>query len=459
MPFRDQCGVFGISDQHEAARQTYLGLYALQHRGQEAAGICARQSGVLRLHKATGYVADVFSEAILDLLPGEAAIGHTRYSTYGANDPSATHPFLVHGRFGFLALCHNGNLINTESLRKQLLLEGHSFTSQSDSEVILALINTSKADTLEGAVEEALSQIRGGFSLLLLSEKHLIAVRDPSGLRPLAIAKLGTDSMWGDHPIVFASESCAFDLLGADFIREVEPGEMLIKTQEGLQSRFPSKQRRASPCVFEHIYFSRPDSLVFGRSVMAARREMGRQLARESPVMADMVVPVPDSGVHAALGYAEQCGIRFEFGMVRNHYVGRTFIEPKQSIRSFGVKVKLNPARELLKGQRVVLVDDSIVRGTTSKKIVEMVRASGAAEVHMRISSPLTAHSCFYGIDTPTKEQLIASNKTTSEICAFIKADSLGFISIEGLQKAMQDPDGHGFCYACFNGEYPVSLE
>jgi len=452
MPFKDECGVFGISNQQEAAKQAYLGLYALQHRGQEATGICARENGHLRLHKAQGLVADVFSESVLESLPGDTAIGHTRYSTHGGNTSSAAQPFLVHGRFGQLALCHNGNLLNTESLRKRLLDNGHTFASPSDSEVIITLINTAKADTLEGAVEEALQQICGAFSLLILSEKQLIAVRDPHGLRPLAMAKLGDDS------IVFASESCAFDLLGADYIREAEAGEMIVLSSDGLQSRFPTKKCCTKPCVFEHVYFARPDSFVFSRNVMATRREMGRQLALRHRVDADMVVPVPDSGVHAALGYAEQSGIHFEFGMIRNHYVGRTFIEPKQSIRSFGVKVKLNPVRDLLKGKRVVLIDDSIVRGTTSKKIVSMVRAVGATEVHMRISSPPTTHSCFYGIDTPIREHLIASHKSIDEIGDFIGADSLDFLSMDGLQKAVRDTDGQSFCYACFNGNYPIPV-
>jgi len=453
MPFKDECGVFGIASQPEAAKQAYLGLYALQHRGQEAAGICARENGALRLHKAQGHVADIFTEAVLDALPGDAAIGHTRYSTHGGGGLSAAHPFLVHGRFGQLALCHNGNLVNPESIRDRLLAAGHTFTGPSDSEVILALINTAKADTLEGAVEEALRQIRGAYSLLILSPKQLIAVRDPHGLRPLTMAKLG------DSSTVFSSESCAFDLLGAEYEREIEAGEMLVIANGSQQSRFQTEKRRTTRCVFEHIYFSRPDSLVFSRSVMAARREMGRQLASQRPVDADIVVPVPDSGLFAALGYAEKSGTPFEFGLIRNHYVGRTFIEPTQSIRSFGVKVKLNPVRELLKGRRIVLIDDSIVRGTTSKKIVGMVRAAGAAEIHMRISSPPTTHSCFYGIDTPNREHLIASHTPLDEIRDFIGADSLEYLAMEGLRKSVGDCDGRGFCYACFNGDYPVPPE
>lgn len=450
MPFKDECGVFGVMPQPEAARQTYLGLYALQHRGQEAAGICARSAAGLQLHKGQGYVADVFTQDVLDRLVGEAAIGHTRYSTTGGNVASAAHPFLIHGRFGQVALCHNGNLINTEALRQRLIDAGHTFTSPSDSEVILALINRADADSLEDAVMSALTQVDGAFSLLILSGQHLIAARDPRGFRPLALGRMG--DAW-----VFSSETCAFDLVGADYVREVEPGEVVIVDSGGLRSRFPAPRIQPRPCVFEHVYFSRPDSLVFGRSVMATRREMGRRLALRHPVPADLVVPVPDSGVHAALGYAEASGIPFDFGLIRNHYVGRTFIEPKQSIRSFGVKVKLNPARELLRGKRVVLVDDSIVRGTTSKKIVQMVRAAGAAEIHMRISSPPTTHSCFYGIDTPTRDQLIASHQNVADITRFIEADSLGYLEVADLEAAVEDRDGgRGFCYACFTGEYPV---
>ncbi len=449
MAFKDECGVFGIWPAPEAARQTYLGLYALQHRGQEAAGICSRNGTTLHLHKAQGYVADIFTETILNRLPGDAAIGHTRYSTTGGNVASAAHPFLVEGRFGQVALCHNGNLTNTEELRQKLIEDGQVFTSPSDSEVILSLINRSRAASLEEAVMEALRLAKGAYSLLILSEHAMIAARDPHGFRPLSMASL-------NDGYAFSSESCAFDLVGARYEREVEPGEVVVLDREGLRSYHPAPPVAPRPCVFEHVYFARPDSDVFSRSVMATRREMGRCLARRHPVVADLIVPVPDSGVSAALGYAEQSGIPFEFGLIRNHYVGRTFIEPKQSIRSFGVKVKLNPVRSLLAGKRVVLVDDSLVRGTTSKKIVQMVKEAGASEVHMRISSPPTTHSCFYGIDTPTREQLIASHQTTEEIRQFIDADSLGYLTLEDLQGSVQDAGGNGFCYACFTGDYPV---
>ena len=449
MAFKDECGVFGIWPATEASRKAYLGLYALQHRGQEAAGICTRDGRTLNLYKGQGHVADVFGESVLDKLSGDAAIGHTRYSTTGGNVASAAHPFLVKGRFGQLALCHNGNLTNTESLRERLIQDGQVFSSPSDSEVILALINRAKARTLPEAVVEALQQVEGAYSLLILSEEMLIAARDPFGFRPLALGRNGAS-------FVLASETTAFDLLETQYEREVEAGELLILGPEGARSIFPLERVRPKPCVFEHVYFARPDSLVFGRSVLSTRRMMGRLLARRHPVDADYVVPVPDSGVHAALGYAEESGIPFEFGLIRNHYVGRTFIEPRQQIRSFGVKVKLNPARELLKGKRVVMVDDSLVRGTTSRKIMQMVRSAGAAEVHLRISSPPTTHSCFYGIDTPNREQLIASSHSVEEIRRFIEADTLGFLTLEDLQASMKDDDGLGFCYACFTGNYPV---
>jgi amidophosphoribosyltransferase len=450
MGFKDECGVFGLWPEREASRQTYLGLYALQHRGQEAAGICSRHQGRLFLHKAQGYVADIFTEPTLDALPGDGAIGHTRYSTTGGNVASAAHPFLVEGRFGQLALCHNGNLTNTEELRARLIQEGQVFSSPSDSEVILGLINRARAETLEEAVMEALGQVEGAFSLLILTEDQLLAVRDPRGFRPLAMGRLG-------NATVFSSETCAFDLVGAEYLREVEPGEVVMVDRAGVRSRFPWPGVQPRPCVFEHVYFARPDSLVYGRSVMATRRAMGRLLARRHGVAADLVVPVPDSGVYAALGFAEESGIPFDFGLIRNHYVGRTFIEPRQSIRSFGVKIKLNPVREILRGRRVVLVDDSVVRGTTSRKIVEMVRAAGAREVHMRISSPPTTHSCFYGINTPSRDQLLASRMDLEGIRNYMEADSIGYLTLEDLQESVQDPGGAGLCYACFTGDYPVS--
>jgi amidophosphoribosyltransferase len=399
-------------------------------------------------------VADVFTETVLDALPGDAAIGHTRYSTTGGNVASAAHPFLIHGRFGQVALCHNGNLTNTEALRAGLIADGHTFTSPSDSEVLLALINRAQAETLEDAVVAALKQAEGAYSLLILTDDALIAARDPHGFRPLAMGHMGKTQ-------AFSSETCAFDLVGAQYDRDVQPGEVVVVSRRSgdIQSRFPLPRVQPRPCVFEHIYFARPDSLIYGKSVMVARREMGRRLALRHPVEADLIVPVPDSGVSAALGYSEQSGIPFDFGIIRNHYVGRTFIEPKQNIRSFGVKVKLNPVRHLLAGQRVVLVDDSIVRGTTSKKIVQMVREAGAKEVHMRIACPPTTHSCFYGIDTPKRQHLIASHMPLQEIAAFVEADTLGYLAMEDLYASMGDDGaepGSSFCYACFTGNYPV---
>jgi amidophosphoribosyltransferase len=449
MAFRDECGVFGIWPVREASRQAYLGLYALQHRGQEAAGICARSNGRLVLHKGQGYVADVFTETILDGLPGDAAIGHTRYSTTGGNVASAAHPFLVEGRFGQIALCHNGNLTNTEELRSRLIADGQVFSSPSDSEVILALVNRARASNVADAVVEALRQLEGAYSVLILTRDALMAARDPYGFRPLSLGRL-------EEATTFSSETCAFDLLGADYVRQVEPGELVVLDGSGSRSLFPLERRRAKPCVFEHVYFARPDSLVYDLSVMGTRRTMGRLLARRHPVAADLVVPVPDSGVSAALGYAEESGIPLDFGLIRNHYVGRTFIEPRQSIRSFGVKVKLNPVRELLKGRRVILVDDSVVRGTTSRKIVSMVRAAGASEVHLRVSSPPTTHPCFYGIDTPDRDHLLAARMDLEGIRRFIDADSIGYLALEDLQASVGDRDGGSFCYACFTGAYPV---
>lgn len=451
MPFRDECGIFGIAQHQEAANFTYLGLYALQHRGQEAAGICSSLQGKLTLHKAQGYVADVFDEHIINSLKGTLAIGHTRYSTTGGNVVEGAQPFLRDTRWGRVALCHNGNLTNTESLRSSLIASGESFGSSSDTEVMLALIARSAAATLKEAIVDALRRAQGAFSILILHDEILYAARDPYGFRPLV---LGQEK----DAYVLSSESCAFDLISARYLREVEPGELLVICSSGVQSEFPWVKQAAHPCVFEHVYFSRPDSFVNSRSVMKNRRKMGQLLAKRHPVEADIVIPVPDSGVPAALGFAEAMHIPLDFGLIRNHYVGRTFIEPKQSIRSFGVRIKLNPIRHLIEGRRVVLVDDSIVRGTTSKKIVDMVRQCGAKEVHFRVSSPPTTHSCFYGIDTPSPEHLIASQMTLGDINTFIGSDSLGYLTLEDLSEAVGDPSpGKGFCYACFTGDYPVA--
>ena len=444
------CGIFGIANHSDASQMTYLGLYALQHRGQESTGISSSDGDQVHTHKAMGYVADVFSEDVITRLEGVNAIGHTRYSTAGDSNEGNAQPIVVNCRYGTVALVHNGNLINALTLREALEQEGAIFQSTSDSEVILHLLTKSEADNLFGALGETLSQVQGAFSLLLLTKDSLIGVRDPNGFRPLNIGKLN-----GSY--VLASETCAFDLIGATYIREVEPGEIVLIRGEELTSVKALHAPRLAKCIFEHVYFSRPDSTVFGRSVQASREQMGRILAQETGVEADLVVPIPDSGVTAAIGYSQESGIPFAFGLIRNHYVGRTFIEPKTKIRNLGVKVKLNPVRELLAGKRVILIDDSIVRGTTSRKIVKMVRAAGAKEVHMRISCPPTLSPCFYGIDTPTKKELIASSHTVGEIGKYIGADSLAYLSLQGLIRAVGGK-GNEFCTACYTGQYPIDF-
>jgi amidophosphoribosyltransferase len=430
---------------------TYLGLYALQHRGQESTGIAASDGDAVHLHKAMGHVADVFSEDVIAKLKGTNAVGHTRYSTAGDSSEANAQPIMVKCAYGTVALCHNGNLINTLKLKQSLQEEGAIFQSTSDSEVMLHLLARSKQDHILGAIAEMMSQVQGAYSLLLLTDDALIGVRDPNGFRPLCIGKIG-DSY------VMASESCAFDLINAQYVREVEPGEIVTIRGSSLESIHVTRSPKLSKCIFEHVYFSRPDSMVFGRTVQSSRDRMGRTLARENPLEADLVVPVPDSGVAAAIGYSQESGIPFAFGLIRNHYVGRTFIEPRSSIRHFGVKVKLNPVRELLKGKRVVLIDDSLVRGTTSRKIVKMVRAAGASEVHMRICCPPTMSPCFYGVDTPTKSELIASSHTVDEIRKYIEADSLGYLSIEGLLDAVR-ANTDEFCMACYTGKYPLNFD
>jgi amidophosphoribosyltransferase len=447
--FRDECGVFGVADSEDSANLAYLGLYALQHRGQESAGIASLHEGTIHVEREMGYVADVFDEARLSRLAGRTAIGHVRYSTAGASLLINAQPMVFATGRGPLALAHNGNLVNARGIRAALEADGALFTTTSDSEVILHLIARSKAPTLSEAIGEALSEVRGAYSLLILGREGIFAVRDPNGIRPLSLG------LRDGSPVV-ASETCAFDLIGARFERDVEPGEIVRLSREGFSSKrfaFP----RSTPCIFEHVYFSRPDSRVFGKSVAASREAFGARLAREHPAEADVVVPVPDSGLYAALGYARQSGIPFALGLVRNHYVGRTFIEPKQSIRHFGVKVKLNPVREVVEGKRIVLVDDSIVRGTTSRKIVRMLRDAGVREVHVRVSSPPTMASCHYGIDTPTRRELIASSESVEEIRRFIDADSLGYLSTEGMLEAFGRPL-QATCTACFTGIYPVEV-
>jgi amidophosphoribosyltransferase len=448
--FRDECGIFGVADTDDAANLSYLGLYALQHRGQESAGIATLEGGEIHIEREMGYVADVFDEARLSRLPGRTAIGHVRYATAGGSLLSNAQPIVFATGRGPLALAHNGNLVNAREIRRRLEEAGSLFTTTSDSEVFLHLVARSRASTLTAAIAEALSEVHGAYSLLILSREGVFAMRDPNGIRPLSLGRR-------DGSSVVASETCAFDLIGARFERDVEPGEIVRLTPEGFESHrfaFP----KATPCVFEHVYFSRPDSRVFGKSVAASREAFGAKLAREHPVVADVVVPVPDSGLYAALGFARESGIPFGLGLVRNHYVGRTFIEPKQSIRHFGVKVKLNPVRDVVSGKRVVMVDDSIVRGTTSRKIVRMLREADALEVHVRISSPPTAHSCHYGIDTPTRRELIAATSSVEDIRQFIEADSLGYLSTEGMLEAFGRPQ-QAACTACFTGIYPVAIE
>ena len=447
--FHDECAVFGIFGHEEAANLTYLGLYALQHRGQEASGIVSGNGDQFFVQKGMGLVADIYNKSVLEKLPGHMAIGHNRYSTAGGNDLKNIQPLIVNFALGNLALAHNGNLINAQVLRNELEAYGAIFQSTSDSEVIIHLIAHSKANSFLARVIDALSQVRGAFSVVLMTDNGLIAARDPHGLRPLCIGRLR--SSW-----IVASETCAFDLLDAEYVREIEPGELIVISDQGLDSHRPFPKMNPAMCVFEYVYFARPDSRIFGAdAVYTTRKALGRQLAQESWVEADIVIPVPDSGVPAALGYAEGGGIRFETGLIRNHYVGRTFIEPEQSIRHFGVKVKLNAVSEVLYGKRVVVVDDSLVRGTTSRKIVKMIRHAGAKEVHMRISSPPIISPCFYGIDTPTKNELIASNHSTEEIRKYITADSLAYLSLDGMLKsAPGTPDQ--YCNACFTERYPI---
>ncbi|MEE9182768.1 MAG: amidophosphoribosyltransferase [candidate division NC10 bacterium] len=447
--FRDECGVFGIYGHPEAANLTYLGLYALQHRGQESAGIACANGKTIHLEKAMGLVADVFSEARLRRLPGETAIGHVRYSTTGSSQLKNAQPFLAGTHRGSLALAHNGNLINALRVRAELESQGSVFSSTSDTEVILHLVARSRAGTLVDAAAEALSQLQGAYSLALMNEKQLLGVRDPRGFRPLSLGQL-------KEGYVLASESCAFDLIGATLVRDLDPGEFLLIDESGVHSYFPLPVATPAMCIFEHVYFARPDSLVYGQPVSRVRKELGRTLAQEAPADADVVIAVPDSGIYAALGYGQELGLPYEQGMVRNHYVGRTFIEPQRSIRHFGVKVKLNAVRQVLEGKRIVVVDDSIVRGTTSRKIVFMLRSAGAREVHMRISSPPTSWPCYYGIDTPTRRELIASSHSVEEIRRYIGADSLAYLSLKGLLLAVGKDNG--YCAACWTGRYPVDF-
>jgi amidophosphoribosyltransferase len=448
----EECAVFGIWGHPEAANLTYLGLYALQHRGQEATGIVSYDGDQFYQEKGIGLVADLFSEERIKRLQGFASVGHNRYSTTGDNVLENVQPIMVNYALGTLALAHNGNLINAIYLRDELEAYGAIFQSTMDSEVIIHLIAHSRQESLLHRISTAMTRVRGAYSLLFLSEEGLLGMRDPYGVRPLSIGKL-------KDAYVLASETCAFDLIEAEYVRDVEPGEIVMINHNGLSTHKPFPKADPAACIFEHVYFARPDSSVFNQYVYPIRKRLGRELARESTVSADLVVPVPDSGVAAALGYSEASGIPFETGLIRNHYVGRTFIEPQQSIRHFGVKIKLNAIREIIQGKRVIVVDDSIVRGTTSRKIVRMIREAGAREVHMRISSPPILSPCFYGIDTPTKDELIAANKPLDEICQYITADSLRYLSMEGMLRAVcDDPSAQNdrFCAACFSGKYPI---
>ena len=455
--FRDECGVVAIYSHPEAETLAYLGLHALQHRGQESAGIVTSDGMSLHIHKAMGLVADIFTEKKLSRIRGTLAIGHTRYSTTGDSALLNAQPILVQSNKGMIALAHNGNLTNAGEIRARMEAQGSIFQTSSDTEVIVHLIAQSREHTLPEAMADALRRVEGAFSLVMISPDRIFAARDPRGFRPLAMGRIPAKGDQRQDTIVFASETCAFDLVGANYEREVKPGELVIVGPEGTTSRFYATALPQSSCIFEHVYFSRPDSVVFGRPVDQSRELMGRQLAREAPADADIVVPVPDSGTTAAMGYASESGIPFRMGLIRNHYIGRTFIEPNQSVRDFGVKLKLNPVRNLLAGKRVVLIDDSIVRGTTSRKIVRMIRSAGAKEVHMRISCPPTISPCFYGVDTPSKNQLIAANKSVEEIREYIGADSLSYLSIEGLKKAAGEGEKTNYCSACYTGKYPLN--
>ena len=451
----EECGVFAVFGHPEAANLAYLGLYALQHRGQESAGIASSDRRDIYCYKNMGHVADIFTPEAVASLPGDLAIGHTRYSTAGDTVLKNAQPFNVDCNKGKIAVAHNGNITNAVELRRELEAEGSIFQANSDTEVILHLVARSRERTLAAALREALLQLEGAFSLVFLAQDQIIVARDPHGFRPLAMGQL--EMSGGRHAYVFASETCAFDLIDAVYMNDVEPGEMVIVGPKGVVRERFAPRTQNTQCVFEHVYFSRPDSTVFGRSVQESREQMGRMLAREHPVDADIVVPVPDSGVAAALGYSSESGIPFRHGLIRNHYVGRTFIEPSQAIRDFGVKLKLNPVKHLLAGKSVILVDDSLVRGTTSRKLVRMVRNAGAREVHLRISCPPTISPCYYGVDTPSKRELIAANHSIEEIRRFVEADSLGYLSLEALSYAVQD-EKNKYCYSCYTGNYPTQL-
>ncbi|MES2985470.1 MAG: amidophosphoribosyltransferase [Pseudomonadota bacterium] len=454
--FNDECGVFGIYGTGDASAHTALGLHALQHRGQEAAGIVSNHHGQFFSHRALGLVGDNFSDAsVMSKLPGSMAIGHNRYSTTGETLLRNVQPFYADLALGGFALAHNGNLTNAMTVRRDLIQRGSIFASTSDTEVIVHLVALSAGLTVEDRVIDALKQVEGAYSLVIMSPTSIIGVRDPHGVRPLVLGRLG-------DAYILASETCALDIIGADYVRDIAAGEMVVINHDGIQSLFPFAPTPHRFCIFEYVYFARPDSVLEDKSVYAVRKRIGAELARENQVAADLIVPVPDSGVPGAIGYAEVAGIPFDLGIIRNHYVGRTFIEPSESVRHLGVKLKHNANSALLKGKRVILVDDSIVRGTTSKKIVSMVREAGASEVHMRIASPPTTNSCFYGVDTPEKSQLMAANHTIAEMASIIGVDSLAFLSMDGLYRAVGEAKRNNevpqYCDACFSGDYPIAL-
>lgn len=462
--FKEECGVFGIWNHPEAAKLSYLGLYAQQHRGQESCGIVSLEKNTQyanhHIHKGIGLVGEVFNDKNLSLLLGSAAIGHVRYSTTGQNLMANAQPLTSNLLNGPVAVAHNGNIVNQSILREALQREGSIFQGTNDTEILLHLMAKNPSNDLLTAFSESAEQIIGAYSFVILSNDRLLAARDPLGFRPLVLGQIVTALGLG---YVVASESCAFDLIGAEYIREIEPGEILEISASGLKSKkikiiADQYLQKQAPCVFEHVYFSRPDSNVFGLSVYESRKKFGQQLAVESPVEADIVIPVPDSGIAAALGYSQKSGIPFEFGIIRNHYVGRTFIQPAQAIRDFGVRVKLNAQTSVLKGKKVIVIDDSLVRGTTSQKIIGLLKQAGATEVHMRIASPPTIGPCYYGVDTPEKSQLIASHQSLEEIQKFIGADSLHYLSLDGMFNALSRPQ-NSFCSACFSGQYPTSLK
>lgn len=464
--FHDECGIFGVFNRKNAAKIVSLGLFSLQHRGQESAGIVVSNKIELKSYKGMGLVTEIFNEQILAGLPGNIAMGHVRYSTAGASKIENAQPLVVKSAKGQFAISHNGTLVNAKHLRGQLEKQGAIFQTTSDSEIIAQLMAYSKMQSLTDIINDALSEVKGAYSLLIMTPKELVGIRDPLGIRPLCLGSIG-------NGYVLSSESCALDLIQAKFIREVEPGEIIIINQKGFTCQkvifphqyqyklFPSQEPiiKKSFCVFEHIYFARPDSFLCKRNVYQIRKKLGQQLAIEHPAQADIVIPVPDSGMSAALGFAETSGIPYQLGLTKNHYVGRTFINPKQSVRNSGVNMKLNPIKEVVADKKIVVVDDSIVRGTTCKKIIKLLRQAGAKEIHLRISSPPIKFPCFYGIDTPVTKELIAATHKIEQIKDFMNVDSIGYLSIKGLLKTVESSEGSEFCLACFNGKYPIKKE